>query len=134
MTPRCCAPSQVIIAFLIVFMVFARSSPRKGGSPVAVVNADAEDDDPSRVRFAVVLDAGSTGSRVHVFKFKQHPTEGLKLISDTFEQLKPGLSSFPDDPAGAVDSLKPLLEIAIKTVPKDLQVRLHACRDVCNDL
>ena len=57
-----------------------------------------------RVQYAVVFDAGSTGSRVHIFKFEQSKGIGgvpsLKLISDTFEQLKPGLSSFPDDPEG----------------------------------
>ena len=36
-----------------------------------------------------------------MFKFEQTGgASGLKLISDTFEQLKPGLSSFPDDPEG----------------------------------
>ena len=73
-------------------------------------------------KYAVVLDAGSTGSRVHVFKFEVEKGD-LKLISDTFEQLKPGLSSYPDDPAKAADSLLPLLTTALKTVPKDLQVR-----------
>eukprot|EP00798_Chlamydomonas_sp_ICE-L_P015737 gene15739-21859_t len=74
-------------------------------------------------RYAVVLDAGSTGSRVHVFHFEEVPgTKGeLKLISDTFEQLKPGLSAFPTDPKAAAGSLKPLLDTAMKTVPDALK-------------
>jgi len=75
---------------------------------------------PQGTRYAIVLDAGSTGSRIHVFKFEQGD-EGLKLISDTFQQLKPGLSAFADDPEKAAKSLVPLMETAVKTVPKDLQ-------------
>ncbi|GLC70971.1 hypothetical protein PLESTF_001056400 [Pleodorina starrii] len=71
-------------------------------------------------KYAIVFDAGSTGSRIHVFKFEQ--LEGqLKLISDTFEQLKPGLSSYADDPAKAAASLQPLIDTALKTVPAGLQ-------------
>ncbi len=76
-------------------------------------------------KYAIVFDAGSTGSRVHVFKFARKG-EGLQLISDTFEQLKPGLSSYADDPKAAADSLKPLMEKALQTVPKELQVRHDA--------
>lgn len=66
----------------------------------------------------MAIDAGSTGSRVHVFRFEKSSTGGggLKLISDTFEQLKPGLSAYPDDPSEAARSLAPLLATAIKTV------------------
>lgn len=78
---------------------------------------------PTVARYAVVFDAGSTGSRVHVFRFEQAGKNGpLKLKSDTFEQLKPGLSSYADDPAKAAASLQPLLDTALKTVPKELQV------------
>ncbi len=80
----------------------------------------------SGVRYAVVFDAGSTGSRVHVFKFNLEDGR-LKLQSDTFEQLKPGLSSYADDPAKAAASLQPLLDTALKTVPPQLQVRAR-CR------
>jgi len=80
-------------------------------------------------QYAVVFDAGSTGSRVHVFKFERAHGGELKLISDTFEQLKPGLSSFADDPRAAVESLGPLMKVALATVPKELQVRLRGCQN-----
>ena len=38
-------------------------------------------------------------------------------MDDTFEQLKPGLSSFAKNPAKGAASLKPLLDVAMKTVP-----------------
>lgn len=46
----------------------------------------------------------------------------LELDTDTFEQLKPGLSSFADDPAAGAKSLDPLLTVALSTVPEELQV------------
>jgi apyrase len=74
--------------------------------------------------YNIQLDAGSTGSRIHVFKFTKAGQE-LKLISDTFMQLKPGLSSYRDEPDKAAASLKPLLDKALATVPKDLHVGLQ---------
>jgi hypothetical protein len=48
------------------------------------------------MRYAVVLDAGSTGSRVHSYRFRSSEKGVLTLVDDTFEQLKPGLSSFAE--------------------------------------
>lgn len=70
-------------------------------------------------RYAIVVDAGSTGSRVHVFKFSVLEGGVLDLDFDKFEQLKPGLSSHADDPAAAAASLAPLLDLARETVPAD---------------
>ncbi|KAL3145004.1 hypothetical protein ABBQ32_003506 [Trebouxia sp. C0010 RCD-2024] len=72
--------------------------------------------------YAVVFDAGSTGSRVHVVHFEQ-VKDTLELQSDSLQQLKPGLSSYADDPETAANSLKPLLEFALKHVPKDAQAQ-----------
>lgn len=72
-------------------------------------------------RFAVVIDAGSTGSRVHVVKFLEGKDGHLELQFDKFDQLKPGLSSHADDPPAGAASLKPLLELAMATVPAALQ-------------
>lgn len=69
-------------------------------------------------QYVVMIDAGSTGSRVHVYEFdvcSQPPA----LINETFEMLKPGLSSFDTDAIGAAESLDPLLKIAMDTVPSD---------------
>ena len=57
---------------------------------------------------------------MHVYRFLQKGGQ-LDLQSDTFEQLKPGLSSYADVPEEAAKSLVPLLETALKTVPAELQ-------------
>ncbi|KAI7844404.1 hypothetical protein COHA_001998 [Chlorella ohadii] len=72
-------------------------------------------------RWAIVIDAGSTGSRVHIFKFLVGKGGRLELQFDKFDQLKPGLSSYADNPPAAAESLAPLLELAEKTIPKDAQ-------------
>lgn len=60
----------------------------------------------------------------------------LELDTDTFEQLKPGLSSFADEPAAGAESLDPLLAVAMSTVPQELQVgtlyfvRQHPCTTI----
>eukprot|EP00955_Chlamydomonas_euryale_P098157 365126-Chlamydomonas_euryale.AAC.5 len=105
------------------------SSPRSATTVAtgAVPAASQHAGGGTSYRYAVVLDAGSTGSRVHVFKFEEGGRAGsLTLLSDTFEQLKPGLSSFADSPREAADSLKPLLATAVSTVPKELQVGVGA--------
>lgn len=72
-------------------------------------------------RFAIVVDAGSTGSRVHIFKFSVDSHPSLELKFDKFDQLKPGLSAYADDPDQAAASLKPLLDLCLETIPRDLQ-------------
>ncbi|KAI9483048.1 MAG: nucleoside phosphatase GDA1/CD39 [Benjaminiella poitrasii] len=66
-----------------------------------------------------MIDAGSSGSRVHVYKFnfcKEEP----ELENEVFHMLEPGLSSF-NDPEAATDSLEDLFQIAADNVPQRLQ-------------
>ncbi|KAJ3340437.1 Guanosine-diphosphatase [Gonapodya sp. JEL0774] len=66
-----------------------------------------------------MLDAGSTGSRIHVYRFnfcKLDPT----LEEEFFMHVEPGLSAYPDDPARAARSLDNLLEAAMDVVPKEV--------------
>ena len=71
-----------------------------------------------------MIDAGSTGSRIHVYRFNNcGPTPELE--NEVFEQTKKkenggsGLSSYKEDAEGAARSLDPLMEVAIQSVPEE---------------
>ncbi|KAL1506331.1 hypothetical protein ABEB36_005716 [Hypothenemus hampei] len=69
---------------------------------------------------AVILDAGSTGSRVLAYTFhKSYFGNNLVLDKELFEYNKPGLSSFAAEPAKAVQKIAELLELAKKEIPKE---------------
>ncbi|XP_061358284.1 nucleoside-triphosphatase-like [Gastrolobium bilobum] len=74
--------------------------------------------------YAVVFDAGSTGSRVHVFRFNQR-LDLLRIGEDLelFVATEPGLSAYEKNPQEAAQSLVPLLEEAESVVPEELQPR-----------
>lgn len=70
--------------------------------------------------YAVVIDAGSTGSRVLAFEFHQSIKDrNLKLKSQLFEEIKPGLSSYADKPTEGADRLKDLIAKAQNFIPQD---------------
>lgn len=76
-------------------------------------------------RYAVIFDAGSTGTRVHVYSYV--PTEGslpaIRAEPGGNMKVKPGLSAFDQSPAAAGDSIKPLVKLAAEIVPRVE----HAC-------
>ncbi|KAJ4753426.1 GDA1/CD39 nucleoside phosphatase family protein [Rhynchospora pubera] len=82
--------------------------------------------------FSVIIDAGSSGSRIHVFAFSQQ--EGslplLDLNRTAVLRTSPGLSSFVDEPVKAGDSLEELLWFAKQNVGQDsvgsTEIRLMA--------
>ncbi|KAE9549264.1 hypothetical protein FO519_007529 [Halicephalobus sp. NKZ332] len=69
--------------------------------------------------FAAVIDAGSTGTRLHLFEFR-HAVEGATEPFELLREVKPGLSSFADNPAGAASSVEILLSHAMTVIPKRL--------------
>uniref|UniRef100_A0A0K0CV53 Nucleoside-diphosphatase uda-1 n=1 Tax=Angiostrongylus cantonensis TaxID=6313 RepID=A0A0K0CV53_ANGCA len=70
--------------------------------------------------FAVIFDAGSTGTRLHLYRYV-HSTDqnGLpfKVEEETFREVSPGLSSYSHDPPGASESIRSLIQIAHETIP-----------------
>lgn len=88
---------------------------------VCTVNGKPLQRDVIKNRHAVVFDAGSTGSRVHVYEF-QYCGKALSLLADeVFEETKPGLSHYHENPPLAAQSLHPLLQTALQRVPHFLQ-------------
>ncbi|XP_067681163.1 ectonucleoside triphosphate diphosphohydrolase 5-like [Haliotis asinina] len=75
----------------------------------------------SRNVYAVIFDAGSTGSRMHVYHFRKKQDWNVELVHETFQQVKPGLSNYSADPHKGAESLHNMLESAIVEVPAKLQ-------------
>ncbi|GJP39807.1 hypothetical protein CLOM_g24147 [Closterium sp. NIES-68] len=73
--------------------------------------------------YSIIIDAGSTGSRVHVYSYTRlaDPT-ALPLVDPHAPTLKirPGLSSFAEDPSAAGGSLVGLVDFAKAKVPRAL--------------
>lgn len=71
--------------------------------------------------YALMIDAGSTGSRLHLYTFSHcnpSPSALPKLESEGFFTTVPGLSSYAGRPKDAAESLKGLMESAMKGVPE----------------
>ncbi|XP_026482350.1 ectonucleoside triphosphate diphosphohydrolase 5-like [Ctenocephalides felis] len=66
--------------------------------------------------YAVVIDAGSTGSRVVGYKFQKQGND-LKLLGEEFHKQRPGLSSYANDPELGAKKIMDLLNQANNFVP-----------------
>lgn len=74
-------------------------------------------------RHGIVFDAGSSGSRIHVYTWRTGgggPKDQFDLVSDDLLKIKPGLSAYKDRPEEAGPSLEPLLAHAKRKIPKEL--------------
>jgi guanosine-diphosphatase len=92
----------------------------KPSSPYTKVCSKPYDPKKPLVQYALMIDAGSTGSRIHVYKF-HNCFEAPTLEHETFEQIKPGLSFYTKSPEEAAESLDVLLDIAVAEIPRELQ-------------
>ncbi|KAK6217868.1 hypothetical protein LQW54_003156 [Pestalotiopsis sp. IQ-011] len=76
------------------------------------------------VQYVIMIDAGSTGSRIHVYKFnncgstpKLEGPEGFKMT----EKSVGGLSKYKDDPLAGAKTLDALMAVAMEQVPDKLK-------------
>ncbi|KAK0574452.1 hypothetical protein LWI29_023924 [Acer saccharum] len=80
------------------------------------------------LRYGVVIDGGSTGTRIHVFGYWPGRNEFDFELGST--RVNPGLSSFAESPENAGDSLRELVEFAKRKVPLEFwdktEIRLMA--------
>lgn len=81
--------------------------------------------DKPLVQYALMIDAGSTGSRIHVYRFNNcGPTPELEKEDFKMTEKNPngsGLSSYKGDPEAAAKSLDVLMKVALDSVPEKLQ-------------
>ncbi|XP_045666844.1 ectonucleoside triphosphate diphosphohydrolase 6 isoform X2 [Ursus americanus] len=71
------------------------------------------------VFYGIMFDAGSTGTRVHIFQFARQPGETPTLTHETFKALKPGLSAYADDVEKSTSGIQELLDVAKQDIPFD---------------
>ncbi|PWN49768.1 hypothetical protein IE53DRAFT_317051 [Violaceomyces palustris] len=72
------------------------------------------------VQYAIMIDAGSTGSRIHVYKFN-YCGSAPELEDEYFKMIIGGLSDHGENPKGGADSLRPLLDEAVARIPEELR-------------
>ncbi|CDQ68016.1 unnamed protein product [Oncorhynchus mykiss] len=74
----------------------------------------------SRTFYGIMFDAGSTGTRIHIYTFIQKdPVELPVLDNEMYHAVKPGLSAYKDKPEEGGNTIRALLKVAKKTVPED---------------
>ncbi|XP_055758101.1 ectonucleoside triphosphate diphosphohydrolase 6-like isoform X3 [Salvelinus fontinalis] len=93
--------------------------PRLGlsGSPNRPTSSEVVS---GRFQYGVMFDAGSTGTRIHVFKFQLEDNEAPKLAHETFRAIKPGLSAYADNPEKCKEGILELLEVAQDSIPSSV--------------
>lgn len=81
--------------------------------------------DKPLIQYALMIDAGSTGSRIHVYRFNNcGSTPELEDEGFAMTEKKSGgsgLSSYNTDTDGAAKSLDPLMDLAMSSVPDQLK-------------
>lgn len=89
--------------------------------------------DSVKPKFGIVVDGGSTGTRIHVFKYRlENGNAVFDFGKDGLASMRvnPGLSSFAEDPDGAGQSLLALMEFGKRRIPmeswRDTEIRLMA--------
>ncbi|XP_056361274.1 ectonucleoside triphosphate diphosphohydrolase 8-like [Oenanthe melanoleuca] len=78
---------------------------------------------PTRIKYGLVFDAGSTHTSLYIYRWPAHKENGTGIVSqvEACSVSGPGISSYADDPAGAGASLKPCLDKAMQVIPAEQQ-------------
>ncbi|XP_057328780.1 nucleoside diphosphate phosphatase ENTPD5 isoform X2 [Microplitis mediator] len=121
-------PKKVFLSLGILLFVYIAISfnlePMRLGS-TAIDNL-ASSLNLQKLQYVVIIDAGSTGSRVLAFTFHNSIISGdLVLDHELFAEVKPGLSSFADDPQAGIQSLQTLIDKAKAVIPESAWPNTH---------
>uniref|UniRef100_A0A674HUC4 Ectonucleoside triphosphate diphosphohydrolase 8 n=1 Tax=Taeniopygia guttata TaxID=59729 RepID=A0A674HUC4_TAEGU len=78
---------------------------------------------PTRIKYGLVFDAGSTHTSLYIYRWPADKENDTGIVSqvEACSVAGPGISSYADDPAGAGAGLKPCLDRAMKIVPAEQQ-------------
>lgn len=112
------------IVFSVIFLVYWFSpSGVEIYNEVSHKGSSGHSTSDKCTKYVLMVDAGSTGSRVHVYKFNNCGSIPILENEDFLMNDKSigGLSSFKDDAVAAAGSLDPLMKFALDKVPEKLR-------------
>lgn len=124
----------VFIIVLVGVVALSVRTLTSGYTPVnglsAIEFVDRLNDLKHDLSYAVLVDAGSSGSRVQIYVWSPHSGDPRQLLTirflkdpttgkDVFKKITPGLSSCAANPASASDYMDPLLAYAASHVPEN---------------
>eukprot|EP00249_Psilotum_nudum_P020422 c27696_g1_i1 orf=367-2088(+) len=118
--PRPCCSSPRKIGFFGIFVVVFLCLCLYAFSLINGVGFSTRFQKARNKGYTIIIDAGSSGSRVHVFQYINEgrlPVVGLMGDEDWSLKTRPGLSSYATNPTEAGNSLSNLIEFAKKKVP-----------------
>ncbi|KJE89196.1 hypothetical protein CAOG_008437 [Capsaspora owczarzaki ATCC 30864] len=106
----------------LLFLVWLIAELASGSDPLTADTVV----EPGNLRYGIVIDAGSSGSRVYLYSWPQELNEqGLVTLSQLYDEngkplvrkQEPGLSTFANNPTEAFESIFPLLKFASQYIP-----------------
>ncbi|RWS12840.1 ectonucleoside triphosphate diphosphohydrolase 7-like protein [Dinothrombium tinctorium] len=118
-----------VLAFFLIYVVKMLQSSNSNMELAVNLYEYAENVQNMRYKlhYAVVIDAGSSGSRVHIYTWPPHSGDirqllNIKMLKDQFgkdvyEKVSPGLSSCANKPESSINYMLPLLNFAAQHVP-----------------
>lgn len=113
---------HLVLASLVSLLYISSSEvdiyhPQYGIGNQDILPSRSTSGNVSNVFYGIVFDAGSTGTRIHIYTFVQKGPEPPQLSSEIFESVKPGLSAYADDPEQGAETVRGLLDIAKQAIP-----------------
>lgn len=108
--PRWRARASFLFTFILIVLSLLYLSTFSYASRVTLEGTEA-------IGYGIVIDAGSSGCRLHVYKYTAGRPVPQIFPADLSLKIRPGLSSFADNPSAAGASLTQLMEFAHENVP-----------------
>lgn len=113
----------LLISGILTLSIFKRDVPS-----VQSMDITSSTDTPN-IHYGIVIDCGSSGSRVYVYNWPPHSGNPSDLLNiqqlidhegkPVMKKVSPGLSEFDDNPDDASEHIKKLLEYVVGFIPKE---------------
>lgn len=119
---------SALFLFLLFVLYITNQKPVYKHNEIPIYDEHLlHDERTSKFHYGVVIDCGSSGSRVYIYYWPPHSGSKEELLSikqmidvdgnPVRLKIKPGISHYADAPANASNSLRPLLQFAAHHVP-----------------